>query len=756
MIKFSHSVYFKYIVSYSIAFVIPLLVLGAIMYVSFSQLLKDEISRNSVDMLSSAQSVIDSRIEELNNTAIQISSNPSFRPDELSQNFMNVVNAVNQLGNISLTNKFYSGIFIYYKENDLIYSSSGTYRIDQLFKYIYNFKGWDTESFINDMNSLKNITVKSEEIVASSGKYEQTSKYVIYIVPLPYGSKRPNGAVFFMIDENSFSSSLKNSVPFKKGNIMVLNAEKVPIISYGDGNFPGSGLLKPDIFEDRTDLYHQMILNNTYSVSYVESGLTGWTYAAVFPISEVYGKMAPLLTKVILGFILLISMGFVVIYFLAKMNYKPILDLMKFSEAVFSKASGENTEDNEIETVKMTVNRMTGVISTLRKKVETSIPSIRNSVLTRIIQGYYTDLDTLNEEASEAGISFNNDCFTVAVLIIHGGDSEMHSSVINLVEGYESDHIQPICIDGMDRNRIVVLLSVGQEYIRILHGYMSDLLSIIWNKQKLEITAGLGKPVSNIRALGNSYLEASAALDYRYVKGKHTVISFDEIANREREIHYYPKEKLDTLKVYVLKADPHGILAALADMFDEIKTIELPLFYVKLFSFNIINSIYDSIYRSKSGINLREYKYADITFLAKLETIDDLSMQIAKFCIFVCSIIKYQEQRTVKNKIEQMAEYIACNFSNPDFSLQKVADKFEMSLSGLSNYFKNNMGENISDYVNRMRLDYAKKLLIETDYNLQVIVNKIGYVNVSSFIRKFREHTQVTPGDFRHLMKAKN
>lgn len=756
MKRFTLSVFTKYLISYLIAFVIPLFVLGVIMFISFSQLLKNEIDRNSVEMLSSAQSAIDSRIQELNNTAIQIGSNPSLRIMEVSQNFVNVINTVNVLSNMALTNKFYSDIFLYYKGSELVYAASGTYRMDHFLKYIYRFEKWNTDQFIRDMDDLSDISIRPAEKLVLSGSYKQSTKYVTYIVPLPYGSREPVGAVIFLINENNFGSNLRKALNIKNGNVLILNSKGEPIISYGDTDIFYPGFVDKKVLEETTCSYRQTIQNKHCSVSSVKSNLTGWTYIVLFPINEVYSKIMPPLSKVLLGYLLAISIGFGVIYFLARTNYKPIRELASFALNAFNDPSYENANKNEIETVKTAVNKMTRVISSLQRKFETSKSGIRSSILSKLIKGYYTDLEVFKSEASEAGISFSSSsCFNIAVLIVHNDENNESSTVMGLVESYNNDCIQAYCVDGMDQNRIVVVLSFEQTYSNILGAYISDLVLILKNGNKLDITVGIGKHVSAIWTLGNSYLQASAALDYRFVKGKNTVIFYSELEDQNGDIDYYPKEKLEALGINILKADSEGVLSVLSDVFNEMKAIKLPVFYVRLLSYNIINSIFNSIYKLKGEMNLREYKYSDITSLAKLETIDELSVQIGKFCIFICSLIRQNKNGTDKSKIELMKEYIASNFSLSDFSLQMMADHFNMSVPGLSSYFKTKTGINISDYANHLKIEYAKKLLIETDESLQSIVNRIGYMNVSSFIRKFKEFTKTTPGNYRQLMKGK-
>ena len=47
-------------------------------------------------------------------------------------------------------------------------------------------------------------------------------------------------------------------------------------------------------------------------------------------------------------------------------------------------------------------------------------------------------------------------------------------------------------------------------------------------------------------------------------------------------------------------------------------------------------------------------------------------------------------------------------------------------------------------------LNYVKKFLLrETDDSIQTIVQSVGYIDVSSFMRKFKQVEGVSPGQYR-------
>lgn len=82
-------------------------------------------------------------------------------------------------------------------------------------------------------------------------------------------------------------------------------------------------------------------------------------------------------------------------------------------------------------------------------------------------------------------------------------------------------------------------------------------------------------------------------------------------------------------------------------------------------------------------------------------------------------------------------------------SLAGAAEFVYMSPAYLSRAFKDETGENYSDYVARKRMDEAKRLLRESNLQIQEISRCIGYTDVRYFTRVFREATGETPSHFR-------
>ncbi|WJH36634.1 helix-turn-helix domain-containing protein [Paenibacillus sp. CC-CFT747] len=93
-------------------------------------------------------------------------------------------------------------------------------------------------------------------------------------------------------------------------------------------------------------------------------------------------------------------------------------------------------------------------------------------------------------------------------------------------------------------------------------------------------------------------------------------------------------------------------------------------------------------------------------------------------------------------------EYIESRYAD-DLSLDQLADKLNLSMAYLSVYIKEKTGANFSEHVNAVRIRQAKEMLAATDLSVQEISARIGYRNVTSFIRMFKKITGLPPGEYR-------
>lgn len=112
----------------------------------------------------------------------------------------------------------------------------------------------------------------------------------------------------------------------------------------------------------------------------------------------------------------------------------------------------------------------------------------------------------------------------------------------------------------------------------------------------------------------------------------------------------------------------------------------------------------------------------------------------------------YKESNKYLERINDIRKYIEANYANPDLSLNHLSDKYNLKPKYVSQLFKDEFRMNFVDYLVQLRMERAKKLLLETSDPVHEIAGKVGYTTSISFGRMFKKAVGITPGDYRKLM----
>ena len=92
-------------------------------------------------------------------------------------------------------------------------------------------------------------------------------------------------------------------------------------------------------------------------------------------------------------------------------------------------------------------------------------------------------------------------------------------------------------------------------------------------------------------------------------------------------------------------------------------------------------------------------------------------------------------------------------FLNPKLKLSDVAKQIGTNRTYLSNFFNRDSGCTFFDYVNDLRIEYACRLLTETDDTLDVVATSSGFNSLSTFRRAFMSRMQCTPNEYRRTRR---
>lgn len=71
---------------------------------------------------------------------------------------------------------------------------------------------------------------------------------------------------------------------------------------------------------------------------------------------------------------------------------------------------------------------------------------------------------------------------------------------------------------------------------------------------------------------------------------------------------------------------------------------------------------------------------------------------------------------------------------------------FHVSESYISRIIKERIGITFKNYLNNLKIEEAKKLLVASSCQINQVAETLGFQNANSFIRVFKKNEGITPG----------
>jgi len=123
-------------------------------------------------------------------------------------------------------------------------------------------------------------------------------------------------------------------------------------------------------------------------------------------------------------------------------------------------------------------------------------------------------------------------------------------------------------------------------------------------------------------------------------------------------------------------------------------------------------------------------------------------------CLIQLASREYLKARftTGNKRLATIHEYLMNNYRE-DINLEKIADLVSMAEGSLCRFFKENMGITLFEYLNKIKTDFACKLLMDPDLSITDVCLSSGFNNLSHFNKQFRKITGVTPSEYRKRHK---
>lgn len=715
MFKRHSKTYYKYLLSYVSLLLTALLALLFFSQVFFLTEVRSSLEETHRARLRRTVQELDSDVNQIFTIDYQISSvNENFLSYYLEDSSpLRDLRIVNEFKNLLAPSSLIAEIALVDAHSDRVYTSTAVYAKQLFFDGIFSIDGW--EDPINDLARLNGRIVRPVARINDSGRY------ITFINAPTVFSRLQDAVLMFFVREEFFLSSLVSAdMPGQQGAILDSAGQLILSTLPLSADIAGCGsTFRQDGVE--------------YLVFREDSSVMDWTYYFFLPAGEALAPLHRAQVTLAVFLLAVLAAGTLVIYYAMQLNYRPIREL--------TEALGRSGSD-DLESLKDAIGSLSAQNEHMRAQLMSSPDgqALKDSLLFSLLKGKFDSFEAFNREAAPLGMVFTKPCYQVLMLRLFDQEAELPRQTLSaaftqcLGEGFTwqfrelFEHSMFVCLVGMEEGAENALAE------RCLH-----LLDVCAQAHGLTFSIGMSNCYREVERLSTACFEATQAVREHFIRGRHQLIRYCELSRTLTAQTNYLAE-LSALA----GQNPQQQMQTVRRFVERLKADKVPALLAKSYCNSAVQVLIASIPRP---VNME-----DLFTITYLRTVDDYLAFMLHMLDTVPEPLPAAEDAPDAPVAELLARIYACiaeSYDDCSFSLQDAAEKLNLSASYLSQYFKQQTGETLTGYVADLRIRKARSLLETTTMPLQMVAESVGYYNLNSFIRRFKQITGMPPGEYR-------
>lgn len=216
-------------------------------------------------------------------------------------------------------------------------------------------------------------------------------------------------------------------------------------------------------------------------------------------------------------------------------------------------------------------------------------------------------------------------------------------------------------------------------------------------------------------------------------------IHFEELNSFELKKKYSQLLMIDS----IMKENLEGAREFVAELYKYFKAKFAYPNSVRLFFTDLVNHLFQHYAQLlQAGPPKTDYEYYHFKII-NASSLKEASGIMEQVLISFIEQMEQYVQNNAKLLTKQAVSYIQQNYDKK-ISLRDVAENVNLSKYYLCNIFKKETGDNVSHYINVLRIEKAKMLLHNKDRKIKEIFEEVGYSNQQYFSKVFKKLTGMT------------
>lgn len=754
-----------FLLSYILILILPF-AFGSFVYYKAMGIIEKDTKDARIFMLKQSNTIINNYLKDLDKTVISIALDPNInttlymnQPEYGSSDVYYVAQTQQKFRSFNPSSSFNSSLYIYLKQSDMVMTQFDTnfgikdYYVNNFNGYNLSFNTWNKR--VLDTNHQRDIDPANT--LVSNGTSRMKKTYLTYVQSLPLGgtSQKINGTIVVLIDAGDIDKLLGDVDESKTGYTYIVDKNGKVITGVSNDKRNAFPKLKIDPNSD-TGFFNQKIDGVDMAVIYTKSSYNGWTYITALP-TQVFMDKAIYIKKVIVSIVIItLLLGICISIYLTRRNIRPIQETMITLRKAFQ---GElEAGKNEYDFLKNGITKLINTHEEMKESMENQKLMMTLTLISRLLHGEINNTKEVDVLSDHLGIKLKGKRHAAAIIVLN-----RFPNVVNRESLIEHD-INRVIIDNvikkyigencytyiLDADQIALILNYDTDNVaecrKISEDIFINVMKELYETFNINVNFGVGNLYEKIIDLNLSFSEAKITLtSFNEVNVNNSIIWYEDMKKESSE-YYYPLE-LELQLINMAKAgNKNGIEGILEIIYNENFVHRRLTNYMEhnLF-FDMRGTIIKTIGEVKSKLDIKGIIASKYSEMDVKDIFDSMKAAYFQICYEV-----HNKKRSHNNQLlNKLVEYIQSNYISSEVSVCKIAAEFNISESYFSQFFKEQMGETFSEYLEKMRIKRACDILIGKDITVEDTAKLVGYNNAYTFRRAFKRVVGVLPTEYR-------
>jgi len=596
-----------------------------------------------------------------------------------------------------------------------------------------------------------------------------TNKPMIpYVQSLPVGaaveSAAITGAIVYFIGEEEFGSLLRN-ITLPSGGWAYITDEHGQVLT-GISSDDSVSIEAVEITLAEPEGLQRATVNGQDVFVVSTRSSEGWTYVAVLPSQPILAPVHRLQRVSVISLVLslLISMAIASV-----ISYRRAQPLQNLLDSLRDTVGLDVQEGASVTALNHGVQRLLDQSSRLQGELRRQKSFHQNLLVSRLLEGSFRSANEMRSFLSYLDITIDERCFTAIVISLTGFETLDSVDMIEQMNQFKvvlkelvALHVKERTFihDASDEKIALIVMSRDAEFSSFEEKLVSDLQTVQRSFEQVyhdQLLIGVGVPRAEILGIASSYEEARRALAVCRQTPASMVTVFTEEAADSRG-YYFPID----MEVRITNATRAGDLNALARSFaiihqENIEKRKLMGSQLRFLQHELVATYQKLVYALASeGFEWKDGQEVLETVEADGDSDDPRFLDVLRQrFVEIAEAMKGRKRSHNRQLIDRIVQYINSHYSDHNLGLYAVASTFSITESYLSFFFKEQIGENFSGYVESVRISRATDLLKSTAASIADIASAVGYNSDKTFRRVFKKVRGISPSDYRREIELR-